>query len=239
MMHDKGQQIVSSLEVEKHQIDNPVKLKFVQYTQDGKKLLCVNGSMPMTSSHYFCSYRVDVVRNFIEFNFSIPKMIYGTNILQFIKHHTEAGFLNTFHSDYHNVALETFERFGKFIKRFFFKLTAGQMNEVFPELIEVRRIDICYNQIFLTEKDALTYLEYQKRIKKKGLRALATKAHIFEDAIFIQTGNYVAKIYQLRLHLDFIKILDGIYIKDFAENEYPNISPFISNMCITIALKIY
>src|SRR5215203_3444987 len=39
-----------------------------------------------TSGHYEFAYMVDYNRDFIEFNFSVPKFVYGSNVLMLVDH---------------------------------------------------------------------------------------------------------------------------------------------------------
>src|SRR5690606_14776256 len=128
-----------------------------QYFADTSNIrfISIRNSVYNASSHYNLSYHANYERDYLEFNFSIPKYIYGTNVFQF-----------TDHSEI-NVA-HTWTKFQNFLNKF--------LNDIFPVIpsysdIEVNRIDMCINQIFESKKDALKFLEHQKTIKVKNARS--------------------------------------------------------------------
>src|SRR5262249_16907202 len=61
--------------------------------------------------------------------------------------------------------------------------------------VEVNRIDVCFNQMFPTRKEALKYLEYQKRLKKKYARDEAGVLREYATSLMYVTKRYSAKIY--------------------------------------------
>ena len=146
----------------------------------------------MTSSHYYLAYRIDIARDFIEFNFSVPKYLYGSNIFQFVPHPGDVNYREDFSFSTGYVDI-TFQRLMMFISDFIYERFPGiRLND---SDIEVNRIDLCYNQIFEKKEHALQYLDYQKRIRKKYLRKTSKNRHAWETSIFITTERYSAKIY--------------------------------------------
>lgn len=52
--------------------DSFLRLTEIEYSEIGKVWTLYTNKV-LTSSHYYLSYRIDMKRNFLEFNFSIPK----------------------------------------------------------------------------------------------------------------------------------------------------------------------
>ena len=116
------------------------------------------------SGHYFLNAFINKERDFIELNFSIPKYYLGTNVLQFVNHHWDKNF--TF---YQNSSLKynlstAHARLFQFLK-YFFKSEFPEEPTIDFRNVEVNRIDLCFNQVFLTKQYALEFLEYQKAIQ--------------------------------------------------------------------------
>jgi hypothetical protein len=174
-------------------------LKTVEFKTEGRTLIQSNGHK-LTSSHYSLGWNLPVgaKSGTVDFNFSIPKMIYGTNIIQFVPHRTEFGsrYFNGL-SDHDYLANQkiTHKRLSIFLKKFFKYITLFGETEVDPNDIEIRRFDICWNQYFNCKKDALDYLNYQKNVKKKHLRITSKNQKSFATSVFFSTRDYGAKIY--------------------------------------------
>jgi len=165
--------------------------KAIFYGDTNKILpLHIHTKMKIPSSHYTLNLRPNFERDFIEFNFSIPKFIYSTNVFQFI--------------DRSNHSPEySFDKLLHFLHEFFSKYFT-----VIPEKkdIEINRIDLCYNQIFNTKENALRYLEEQKNINIVNARSDSNKFTAFVEndeltgkqtnsSIMYVTKNYSFKIY--------------------------------------------
>lgn len=147
------------------------------------------------SSHYKVIYLLDSEKDCIDINFSIPKYFYGTNILQFIENPIEdkklSGFLGV-HDTFNYQATILQKRFIFAIQKFFnmeFPLTKIDFTKV-----RIKRIDLCYNQIFKTKDEKETYLKYQKEVKKKYSRE--NKATVpYNTGIYFANEDYALKIY--------------------------------------------
>jgi len=67
--------------------------------------------------------------------------------------------------------------------------------------VEINRIDVCFNQIFPNKKEALKYLNYQKRIKKKHSREDMEIEDTFERVITKTTSiMYVSQRYSAKIY---------------------------------------
>lgn len=136
-----------------------------------------NISLP--SNHYSVSYKADFNKKEIEFNFSIPKYEYSTNVMQFI-------------SMYDQGYMMCFKMLVVFIKDFI-KQTFDQ--EPIMEDVEINRIDLCYNQFFLKKEDALTYLDEQKKLLVKYARSSKNNFRSYDTSLMYITQRYSFKIY--------------------------------------------
>jgi hypothetical protein len=174
--------------------DSYLRLAEIEYAENGKVWTLYTNKV-LTSSHYYLSYRINMKRDFLEFNFSIPKYLYGTNLKQFVAHPNEnllnfpMSLLETM--DFH--VSNTFDWLTLFLNKFLLEWFDGL--EIDKKDIEIARIDIAYNQIFDSKEDALKYLEFQKRIKKSYIRENSNYKADWSTSIFLSTERYGAKIY--------------------------------------------
>jgi|GEM_PF-2100271 len=140
-------------------------------------------SINIASSHYSISFLISEERDFIELNFSIPKYLYSTNVMQFV--------------DQHNTSSKhCYDKLINLLSEFF--------NKYFPyapdwEDLEVNRIDICFNQFFLSKGDAMRYLDEQKNLgihyAKSDINGAKTYGTTEVTTVFYKTDNYSFKIY--------------------------------------------
>lgn len=172
-----------------------------------KRNVLLKDKIFLPSSHYKLAWRANFEHNYIELNFSIPKLIYGTNIIQFVRHYNE--FSNEiFDLEKQNTwrvnREQTFYRLKSFLEKFFMMYLTWQVRDEFDRIvdmsvdktdIEIFRIDLAFNQVFRSKVEALEYLELQKQIKKKYQRDSVKASRNFQTSVWIQTGRYVAKIY--------------------------------------------
>lgn len=141
--------------------------------------LIQRGSLHIASSLYALSYKYNVQSDSIDFEFSIPKYIYGTNILQFVNY-----FDQDVESQY-NKLMGFVEGFAN--KHFIEKI----------DLIDLQlaRIDFCYNQFFASKYDALKYLNEQKELLTKYARSTKNDYRSYETSLSYITKRYSFKIY--------------------------------------------
>lgn len=144
------------------------------------------------SSHYKVIFTVNTYKDCIQFNFSIPKYFYGNNIVQNVLNANEVQFSMINNSiDY---AIDNgFERLQRYIKTFFDNEFSGV--KIYYSLLELKRLDFCYNQIFRSKSDAFEYLELQRNIRKKHLREDSTKSNNYSTSIMYYNKDYSVKIY--------------------------------------------
>ena len=145
------------------------------------------------SSHYQFTYMVNYTGNFIEFNFSIPKYVYGSNVLLFVDHIGDRSY--TYHEccELEINILRAYDRVRSFLRQFF-KMEFINI-EIDPIDVEVNRIDVCFNQVFRSKQESLKFLEYQKRRTKKHSRNEEGVIRMYDTALMYTTKRYSAKIY--------------------------------------------
>jgi hypothetical protein len=179
-------------------------IKEIRYNDTGKRKVFYSNKIFLPSSHYYLAYKIDDIANCVDFNFSIPKYLYGTNIIQFVPHVTDR---KNYHarSDVENfeyVKRITFDRLMAFLDFFINQLKYQQVENgkvvkytISKRDVEIVRLDLCFNQYFKSFDDAITYLTYQKRIKKSYIRDNSNNHTDWGSSIFLQADTYVAKIY--------------------------------------------
>ena len=131
------------------------------------------------SSHYHLSYSVDSKKNYLEFNFSIPKYCYSTNVMQFL-------------NEIDSSANATFNKLISFLIKFF---AENFIKTPLFEDIEINRIDLCYNQFFVSKEDALAYLDEQKKLLVKYARSSKNNFRSYDTSLMYITRRYSFKIY--------------------------------------------
>lgn len=147
-------------------------MRFVNAKETKEVNLRVNGSYKVPSSSSDINFSINENASYIDFEFSIPKYLYGHNLAQFIPQ-SNSNFCKTHGLKSNNwtfQASKLYDRLLDFLEnRFFVDMMHFFKLDVFPNMdyIEVRRIDLCYNQFFESKQDALTYLENQKKLKKE------------------------------------------------------------------------
>jgi hypothetical protein len=179
-----------------------------QFSDSNKFNIRMRDKVYLPSSHYLLSWSADYRKEYIEFNFSIPKLVYGTNVIQFVRHQIENQG-NTIFDLFRQSKMttnmnDTYERLIFFLERFLILHCQWSELDIYGEThlysvdhedLEIQRIDLCFNQIFDSEKEALQYLELQKDIRKKYEKDNSKSSRGWKTSIWMRTDRYVAKIY--------------------------------------------
>lgn len=158
--------------------DIKYKAKLLYYDSD--RFLPIIGA----TSHHIGSYTYAVSvlpnyeRNTCEVNFSIPKALFGTNVMQFVDPYAS---LNTV-----NLRKKLFDYIKEFFKKYFYT----DMN--FSDL-EMRRIDFCYNQFFYSKSDALKYIASQSINAKKFAKSSSNTGRTYGTGDTAETIYYTVK----------------------------------------------
>jgi hypothetical protein len=165
---------------------------FVDYESGKTQDFVYRNHLP--SHHSDLAYSINIERNFIEFNFSIPKYLYGTNVFQFVRHHFDKDYFSTRFSTIEQIQDLIYDDLRAFLTWFFEKELNGLVNLYFVQLV---RLDICYNKIFNTQKDAEIYLQDLVRIKKKYVRTASPGMKVYHGTIYYvpEGSGYTWKIY--------------------------------------------
>jgi hypothetical protein len=145
------------------------------------------------SGHYYFNAFENRDRDFMEFNLSVPKYMYGTNILMLVEHYWNKNFQYSQSQLLDYNLKRSYDLLLSFISRFF--TTEFIDCPVDYTLVEINRIDLCFNQVFEGKKYALEYLEYQKQIKRKNSRTNSNSFREYETSLMYITKRYSLKIY--------------------------------------------
>lgn len=153
------------------------------------------------SHHYHVSYNMDTDgEGFIEFNFSIPKFLYGNNVMQLVDHLNEPNFVFYRNNDFWNCGKLAFEKLTQSVSRFVARHLGGYFDEktrtgmVHKSMIEIRRIDLCYNLFFNTQSDCEYYLSQLRGIKRKGIRDTSKQIDYFKG-FYSHSKDFTVKVY--------------------------------------------
>ena len=176
-------------------VDEKLMIDYFRNSESGTHLVRYKSQKKLNNSgHYYLNAFENRDKDFLEFNFSIPKYLYGTNIKLFVEHHMDKNF-----TYYQNKSLEynlnlSYTRLMNFI-RHFFKAEFPIDKIVDFSDVEINRIDLCYNQFFNSSKEALEYLEYQKQIRRNHARRQGENFREYETSLMYVTKRYSLKIY--------------------------------------------
>jgi hypothetical protein len=164
----------NQIAADSERVDNSSLLKMV-YHDSGANLPLAHWSRThIPSSHYSLAYMVSAEKDYIEFNFSIPKFIYATNLVQFV--------------DYWNQDADTMWKKLHFFLDEFFRQSFF-IEKIDRQDVEINRIDLCYNLFFPSKYDALEYLKAV--IDKYGKGSVIRK----NESIHVVKDRYSFKIY--------------------------------------------
>lgn len=150
-------------------------------------------TLNVSSSHFDIQYKIDYIRDFIEFQFSIPKYLHGHNIAQFVTSPYNKNFMSV-NPEMKFQKANLYNRFYKFMKMFIMNEFIDM--EVDYTYLEITRIDFCFNQYFESKSDALAYLDIQKQIKFNRKRDSANINARPTSLTYLPTGrSHSFKIY--------------------------------------------
>lgn len=118
------------------------------------------------SSNYDINIFCDPQGNRVVFEFSLPKYFYGTNVLQLVMNPGESDF---YYCD--NFKVHTDQAYDRLMRciHAFFSVEFPTVKVDYTK-VKILRIDVCFNQVFHSKADALTYLKYMTRVPKKYSR---------------------------------------------------------------------
>jgi len=147
--------------------------RFKVNTYDEHEMMIINGKLTVPSWNYNIFYRMFQDR--VDIEFSLPKYIYGTNVLELRQH---------FNKCIENPYLMLTRSIKKFFNTYFYGITIDYGG------VLIQRWDFCYNQVFYSRTDSLKALEY---INIKHEKKADTKTYEF-GYIELSKSKYL-KIY--------------------------------------------
>lgn len=147
----------------------------------------------LKSSHYTIAYCIDILRDFIKFNVSIPKYIYGTNIIHYNTNPRHKDFSFFTHSSIENNLNEVYDKLLTFFDKFFVaEFGAIRVDAAF---VEINRVDLCFNQMFASKTDALEYFAQLVKVRKKFSRDTSNSSRDWKTSLSYVTPKWSFKVY--------------------------------------------
>ena len=183
-------------------IDQNVNLvKYMEGTKIREYYHNINGKYRISSGMPHIAYTCRPQKNTIEFNFSIPKYLYGHSLAEFIPQRGSDNYYKYASDIISSLDCQgdiLYDRLMNFIEKFLCTLEEefDLSHKINRERIEIKRLDMCYNQYFESKSEALAYLEMQKKIEKKGMQRNSNKVIYYDTSFFYQASNSSAfKVY--------------------------------------------
>jgi hypothetical protein len=131
----------------------------------------VTGKYEVPSSYAGVVYNVNDNQGFIEFQFSVPKYLFGHSLGQFVpqvdsdlySYNARIGATWRFQAKF------LYSRLMTFIKKFLEDVEAmfGIDKPIVMHYVELMRVDLCFNQYFEDKATAMKYVECLKKINHK------------------------------------------------------------------------
>jgi hypothetical protein len=187
---------------------NGIDKSYIDYTADDMKRI---GDTPKmykdyyykdTDNHYFIEvnrkgkensygYSIELAnlpdKDYTLIRFSIPKWLYGTNVLQFVP----SGINGVSHENDNFDLRRTYDAFFEAID-YLFK-TEFMVVPIDRAHVEISRIDLCYNMVFNNKHDCKEYFEHMKTVKKKYAKVL--NSTVYGSTVAFKTRYSYAKVY--------------------------------------------
>lgn len=161
--------------------DTPVYKSIFFHDTDNFLPVVTRDCFRVGSHHYSVSVKANFEENYADFNLSIPKLIFGTNLMQFVP----LGSPMDVSSIYRKLL--------SFIPDFFLKYFSESVNLLD---IDVERIDLCFNQYFNNITDLKNTIKSQQQSAHKYARSSKNKGRNYADeTMMYNTADYSFKIY--------------------------------------------
>ena len=159
--------------------------------KDGHELLMYERKRKrLPSSHYALAY--EVRGDYVQFDFSLPKALYGTNIAEFVVPPYATGVGIEKYARQYQLS-QLMPRLKAAIKYLMDEVGQGALWQWRD--IEIREIDMCYNQVFNSKDEAMKYLKCQKEIRRKFKREGSSDYRSYDTSIHYVGAEYTCKIY--------------------------------------------
>ena len=136
------------------------------------------------SYHYGIQVYVDYVNDCIRINLSLPKYMYGHNLKHLID---KSGAARTLSGCY----MDVYKEFKRSVNCLFSDIGC------YPdwELVEVERMDFCYNYHARNYEQARYLLSQMRSIRPKGTRIETASFSDYQSTLFFKTKNHTSKVY--------------------------------------------
>jgi len=168
----------------------PQNQRFIAYhNEDGTNIVTSFRDKFVASSSYEVSYKIEYVKDCIDFNISIPKYIWGNNLRMYVTHKTHKDF------DYINGASisgnlkESFRKLHEFVRMFNEKHLQAKLID-----ISLIRIDLCFNMFFQNKVEKNQYLYYLKSRAPRHSRNTSNNP-VYRTGIYRTSKLNTLKIY--------------------------------------------
>jgi hypothetical protein len=146
----------------------------------------------LPSYHYQVAYSINTDKDFIEFNFSIPKYLYRTNVFQFVPHFFDKDYSLVYDNTISERGKSTYKRLKRFIKWFVMDKLHDYVDWY---SFKFDRVDLAFNKCFRSKEEALGYLSDLKQIKKKYIRLNTLRIGNYQAGLYFAMEDYTFKIY--------------------------------------------
>jgi hypothetical protein len=134
----------------------------------------VKGRVKLPSNHYDIGYFLNLERHFCDFSFSLPKFIYGHSVTQLLHNpHISSSSFRGWDSDLKTVTQDWYKIFHIAVRQFFDKIFIDC--PINYKLVELVRIDFCFNQYFRDKNEAMYVLPLMANKANTGLRGKSGK----------------------------------------------------------------
>ena len=168
--------------------------KLVDYTyfhqSENEVLNCYWDKIP--SHNYDIAFKIDFNKDLIQFNCSIPKYFYKTNVFLLTPEFNSPEYYRFRDSK----IIDQLKGVYPLLRNFFIKFFKNEFDQLpyREDHLRIVRIDLCYNFVFNKATEAVEYMNYLKACKKKYLRK-DSKATQYETSVYFPQKNYTFKIY--------------------------------------------
>lgn len=173
--------------------------KYVANSVETEFIHNVQGTKRLTSSNNTIVWRLLPKDNAIEIEFSIPKYCFGHNLAQYIPQRASSTYYDTLMISDIDVQINlAHKRFMNFTEVFFKNLEYDMslQNKIDRRRIEIKRLDICYNQYFKSFAEARRYHLYQQKINVPNAKENGNKVSKLDTGMhYVSTSGTTFKIY--------------------------------------------
>jgi Phage replication protein CRI len=183
----------------------------------------------LRSDHYDTAFRINYARDYMEFNVSLPKWYFGSNVFQLIDHSMDEFYNACRTNDFWNCSAYGWNRFLQIFNSFIRELGgyAEGGGLVHKNQCEIARIDLCYNLVFNTESDLKFYLGELKSVNKRNFSKDGSSITNYNTGLYFPSKDSTLKIYhkgsEFKVH-DYNKVAKkmGVQVADLLHHASRN-----------------